>query len=300
MLHVLPRWLRLAICFFFFVVNTVFWMTLFIPVAILKFCVPIRPWVGLCDRILSGIASGWIACNSWGLQTFHRFSVEVNGMQGLERGRSYLVLSNHQSWVDIVVLQKVFNRRIPQLKFFLKKQLMWVPLLGFAWWALDFPFMRRYTAKQIEKNPSLKGKDLERTRRFCEKYKRNPVSILNFVEGTRKRAKRRGAQASPFHHLLRPKAGGVALVMHAMSQHLHRILNVTIVYPDGVKGLAGLLAGEVKRVRVEVESVSIQHDLIGDYANDADFRLRFQTWINEVWARKDKLLDEMHANCMSV
>src|SRR5579863_10046354 len=99
----------------------------------------------------------------------------VDGLQGLNRGGWYLVLSNHQSWVDIPVLQRTFNRRIPFLKFFLKQQLKWVPVLGLAWWALDFPFMQRYSKETLEQHPELRGKDKEATRIACERFRDLPV-----------------------------------------------------------------------------------------------------------------------------
>ena len=87
--------------------------------------------------------------------------LQVDGLENLKPDEWYMMIANHQSWVDILVLLRVFNRRIPYLKFFLKKSLIWVPLLGLAWWALEFPFMRRYSKAEIDRNPSLRGKDIE-------------------------------------------------------------------------------------------------------------------------------------------
>ena len=118
---------------------------------------------------------------------------DVQGLEGLEPGGWYLVSSNHQSWVDILVLQKIFNRRIPLLKFFLKRELIWVPVIGLAWWALDFPFMRR--------RGGLAGaEDLERARQACRKFSVVPTSVINFLEGTRytpRQARCAGLAVSP-------------------------------------------------------------------------------------------------------
>ncbi|HAA39980.1 MAG TPA: acyltransferase, partial [Pseudomonas sp.] len=70
---------------------------------------------------------------------------DIRGGDELRGDTSYLVISNHQSWVDIPALIQALNRRTPFFKFFLKKELIWVPFLGLAWWALDYPFMKRYT-----------------------------------------------------------------------------------------------------------------------------------------------------------
>jgi 1-acyl-sn-glycerol-3-phosphate acyltransferase len=185
------------------------------------------------------------------------------------------------------VLQKIFNRRIPFLRFFLKQQLIWVPLLGPAWWALDFPFMKRYSRQTLLRHPELQGKDREATRRACEKFRHMPVSVMNFAEGTRFTQAKHDAQSSPFRHLLRPKAGGVAFVLDAMGEALHAILDVTIVYPEGPCTLMDLIAGRVHDIRVHVRERPIDAGLIGSYDEDTAFRGRVKAWMNTLWRDKD-------------
>jgi 1-acyl-sn-glycerol-3-phosphate acyltransferase len=206
------------------------------------------------------------------------------------------MLANHQSWVDIVVMQKVFNRRIPLMRFFLKRQLFWVPFLGLAWWALDFPFMGRYTPKQVARRPELAGRDVVATRRACEKFGSIPVTIVNFVEGTRFTPAKHAKQGAAYRHLLRPKAGGVAFVLDAMGEGLHGILDVTIAYPGGRPSLADLLAGRVAEVRMHVRHRPIPAGMLGgDYQNDRAFRIRFQQWMNALWQEKDQQLESLLA-----
>jgi len=210
------------------------------------------------------------------------------------------VLANHQSWVDILVLQKVFNRRIPLLRFFLKRQLVWVPLLGLAWWALDFPFMGRYTKQQIARNPELAGRDIEATRRACAKFREIPVAIMNFVEGTRFTPAKHGRQQSPYRHLLKPKSGGVAFVLDAMGDGLHGILDVTIAYPAGRPSMVDLIGNRIPEVRVQVRQRPIPAALIGgNYQDDRAFRARFQQWMNGLWEEKDRDIDAMLAPAVS-
>lgn len=194
---------------------------------------------------------------------------------------------NHQSWVDIPVLQKIFNRRIPFLRFFLKQELIWVPLLGPAWWALDFPFMKRYSRQTLLRHPELQGKDREATRRACEKFRHMPVSVMNFAEGTRFTQAKHAAQSSPFRYLLRPKAGGVAFVLDAMGEALHAILDVTIVYPNGSCTIMDLIAGRVREIRVHVLERPMEAGLIGSYDEDTAFRGRIKAWMNTLWSEKD-------------
>ncbi len=181
----------------------------------------------------------------------------------------------------------MFMDKVPMLKFFLKKELIWVPILGLAWWALDFPFMRRYSSEFLEKNPHLRGKDLESTKKACEKFRTIPVCVVNFVEGTRFRPEKHKRQKSPYIHLLNPKAGGVAFVVSAMGDCIQKIINVTIVYPDGADNFWGFISGRIRRIIVDVEVLPITSDIRGDYFNDAEFKKKFCNWINTLWKEKD-------------
>lgn len=273
--------------------NTVFHATPLLLLALIKFLVPIAAFRRSVSRILVRIAESWIAFNSALMKTLGRTQIHVDGLEDLQRRGWYLVLCNHQSWVDIPVLQQVFNRRIPFLKFFLKSQLIWVPVLGLAWWALDFPFMKRYSREQLEKHPEWRGKDVEATREACEKYRDLPVSVMNFVEGTRFTNAKHDRQKSTYRNLLNPRAGGIAFVLDAMGDMLNAIVDVTLVYPEGRPGVVDLLAGRVRRVEVKIQTLTIPAELLGgDYENDEAFRHRFQVWLNGLWARKDEILSQ--------
>jgi 1-acyl-sn-glycerol-3-phosphate acyltransferase len=275
-------------------ISTVVHVVPLLLVALLKALLPGRGLKRRCDPLLTGIAESWIGFNNWLWDRFTKTRLVVDGSVDLQRDGHYLVLANHQSWVDIVVLQKVFNRRIPLLRFFLKRQLFWVPLLGLAWWALDFPFMGRYTPKQIARHPALAGRDIAVTRRACAKFREIPVAIMNFVEGTRFSADKHTRQGSPYRHLLKPKSGGVAFVLEAMGQGLNAILDVTIAYPAGVPSMLDLFADRVPEVRVRIRQWPIPAELVGgDYQNDRAFRVRFQQWMNDLWMRKDADLDAL-------
>src|SRR5690606_37691604 len=178
-------WLRVVPILLLIVLNTLLHCVPLFVVALVKAVLPFAPVRRACNPLLTGLAESWISVNSAMMAMFTGTRFSVEGQADLPRDGHYLVLANHQSWVDILVLQKVFNRRIPLMRFFLKRSLFWVPVLGLAWWALDFPFMGRYTRKQIAKNPELGRRDMEVTRKACEKFQSIPVAVMNFVEGTR-------------------------------------------------------------------------------------------------------------------
>lgn len=287
-------WLRATVVFVLVALNTVVHATPLLAVGVFKALLPFKRVRLACNPLLTGAAESWIAVNSALVERFSgtRFDVVVDAK--LQVDGHYLVLANHQSWVDIVVLQKVFNRRIPLLRFFLKRQLFWVPVLGLAWWALDFPFMGRYTRRQIAKNPELGRRDMEAARRACEKFRDIPVAVMNFVEGTRFTPEKHAAQASPYRHLLKPKSGGVSYVIDAMGEGLHAVLDVTIAYPGGRPTLVDLMGGRVPAINVLVRQREIPAGLSGGGSrDDRAVRARFQQWMNGLWDAKDADMGRM-------
>jgi 1-acyl-sn-glycerol-3-phosphate acyltransferase len=268
--------------------NTLFWVPILLLFALLKLLVPgksMRLWV---DPVLLRIAEAWIAGNSGWMRLTQATVWDVQGLEGLSPRSWYLVNANHQSWVDILVLQHLLNRRIPLLKFFLKQPLIWVPVMGLAWWALDFPFMRRHSEAYLQKHPEMRGRDQETTRRACEKFALIPTSVMNFLEGTRFTAAKQARQQSPYRHLLKPKTGGVAVALNAMGEKFEAVLDLTIVYPDGVPDFWQFLTGQVRRVIVRVQTLPIPSQLLGgDYAGDAAMRQAYQQWVHELWQAKD-------------
>ncbi|MCE5978251.1 acyltransferase [Pseudomonas sp. JR33AA] len=222
---------------------------------------------------------------------------DIRGVENLHRGTSYLAVSNHQTWVDIPALIESLNRRTPFFKFFLKKELIWVPLLGLAWWGLDYPFMKRYSKAFLEKHPELKGKDLEITKAACELFKRQPVTVVNYLEGTRFTEAKRQEQQSPYRYLLKPKAGGVAFVLAALGEQLDALLDVTIVYPGNqAPGFWDLLTGGISRVIIDIQVRELDPALwAGDYENDPEFRQTVQAWVNQLWVAKDQRIEQLRA-----
>ena len=122
-----------------------------VPVAlggIVKFAVQLTaPKSRLRTRVilvLAGLAARWVGGNDrvfdWLLPT--RWDIAGIG-DDVQPSGHYLIISNHVSWVDIVVLFRAFHGRAAFIRFFLKHQLIWFPIVGQGCWALEFPFMRR-------------------------------------------------------------------------------------------------------------------------------------------------------------
>jgi 1-acyl-sn-glycerol-3-phosphate acyltransferase len=282
--------LKGCLVFFLLALNVIFASAQLFPMTLIKIIVPLMWWRRVTDRILNRIASNWVAFNSRIIFSFYPIEWKIKGIEKLKINDWYLLISNHQSWVDILVLQKVMHGKIPFIKFFLKKELIWVPIMGLAWWALDFPFMKRYKREEIEKNPRLKGVDLEITRKACEKFKTVYVTVMTFPEGTRFTKEKHDRQKSPYMHLLKPKAGGLSFTISAMGERFHRLLNITIVYPDGVKTMWQFLCGMVEKIDVFVESLPIPEKFINADPDNAKIKKEFNDWLNNMWVKKDKLI----------
>ena len=220
---------------------------------------------------------------------------DIRGGEGLRRDRSYLVVSNHQSWVDIPALVQGFNRKTPYFKFFLKQELIWVPFLGLAFWALDYPFMKRYSKAYLAWHPEMAGQDLEITKRACARFKDLNVTVVNYLEGTRFTAAKQAQQGSPYQHLLKPKAGGVAFTLAALGPQLDALLDVTLVYPgQRAPGFWKLISGQVPWVIMDIRTRELPPTLwAGDYENDPEFRQYVQAWVSQLWQDKDTRIAEL-------
>jgi 1-acyl-sn-glycerol-3-phosphate acyltransferase len=274
------------------ILNTVFWLPLILTAIFLKF-IPSAYTKKMANTILNFLVTTWISVNSLILGFTKNIRWNLSGLENLNMKKNYLVLSNHQSWSDILILQKLLNRKVPMLRFFIKQSLIWVPVLGLAWWALDYPFMKRHTKAEIARKPHLAGKDVEATRKACEKYKTIPVSVMNFVEGSRFTEKKRVEGQSRYKNLLNPRPGGTGLVLTSMGDYLSDILNVTIKYGENRRSFWGFLSGRVKEITVVVETIPVTEELKGDFHSDQEYRERFINWLNNLWQEKDLLLEKI-------
>lgn len=266
----------------------------FIPLAIVglfRFIIPIRKWRQLTKRLMEFLHAVWLRSNYFFLKWITSIKWEIRGLDQLHYKEWYLLISNHQSWADILILQYVFSNKIPPLKFFLKKELLWtLPIASWACWLLDFPFMHRYSKATLAKHPELKNRDIEETKKATTNFKKIPTTVANFVEGTRFSKEKHDLQASPYQYLLRPKAAGMAFSLAVLGDFFHKILNVTIIYPPQQASLLDFLSGNIKKIIVEIETISITKDWLGDYENDRQFRILFQKKLNDLWGKKDQLI----------
>jgi 1-acyl-sn-glycerol-3-phosphate acyltransferase len=291
--------LKGAAALFIITISTIVLSTLVCLLGLLKFLAPTAKLRARVRYWLASLVELWTAINNAVLFLFRATSWDVEIPEGLDYRGCYIVSCNHQSWVDILVLQRCFNRKLPLLRFFLKKELFWVPFMGLAWWSLDFPFMQRYSKEQVRKKPSLQGKDLENARKACEKFREIPVAMMSFPEGTRFSEQKRLESNSPYQNLLKPRIGGIGQVLYALNDQLDGLVDVTIVYPGKSEGAPPptfweLVSGQIPKIVVRARKRDIPPELLGrEFRRDREFRGELQTWMDMQWQEKDALIQSI-------
>ena len=224
----------------------------------------------------------------------HGNNIQVINSEKYDMNKWYMAMSNHQSWADIFVLLTVANKKIPLLKFFMKKELWWIPFVFLANKTLNMPFVNRHSKKAIEKNPSLRTKDYENTLKSCKRFLRAPSTIFSYAEGTRFTSEKHKAQNSKYKNLLQPKIGGMATALSAMPE-IDTLINFSVVYKSKKRGAWSFLNGEMKDVKVFIKSYKIPENLKNrNYGSDHLYRDEFKEWIEEIWDEKDRKIDELN------
>jgi 1-acyl-sn-glycerol-3-phosphate acyltransferase len=296
MIRYLPVPLAIAVTFSVKLAALLFWVFLFLlPGTLIKILVPLPAVRRVMTRYLVWVGSSWTATNVYIYRLLLPPYRRVDLPQNLDPRHSYMLICNHQSWADILILFAVFSGRVPWLRFFLKKELIWLPIVGQVCWALDFPFMQRHSQKAVAMNPQRARQDLETTRRFCERFRGEPITVVNFLDGTRFTEKKRVERKSPYRHLLRPKSAGMSFTLAAMGDQLAGVIDVTIFYGTGDgKPLWRFLAGRQRDIVIEAKLRPIDAKWLGgDYQSDPEFRRGFQEWVSAMWTEKDERLEAL-------
>ena len=243
------------------------------------------------------ITNSWLSVNNWLIDHVlpnTRWDISIDENLQLSMQGRYLMTCNHQSWVDTTVNQYFGLTRMPLTRFFTKWELIFIPFVGQAFKILGFPMMKRHSKAQIAKKPELKDRDMEEARKACQQLLTQPFTLLNYLEGTRFTQEKHDQQQSPYQHLLKPKAGGLALALNILGDQIDALVDMTIVYPDGVPGYSEFWLGEVPRIAVNLRKINIPDWVLGgNYEDDAEYRERFQQWVHELWLEKDQLIESM-------
>ena len=255
----------------------------------------------IADQTVIKITNHWISSNNALINNLlPRKDWRITLPDDVHVHGKYLLVSNHQSWVDTSIVQYISEKRLPLTRFFTKFELIYIPIVGQAFYFLDFPMMRRHSKKAVAKNPALKGKDIKEAKRACALLKDKPFTLLNYLEGTRFTKDKHDKQNSPYVHLLKPRAGGLSLAISALGEDIDGILDMTIVYPDGIPTYGDLWKGNIKRLGVDVRYIEIPDDLFagikaGGYENNEAIKAQMFDWVEHIWQQKDQRISTMLA-----
>ena len=271
-----------------------FWALCITLLGLIKFILPFPFITRPLNIVLNFMMCAFGFCSVTLIRCMNSVELDYVVEGKLSKKEWYLIVANHLSWLDIILLTDFAAGKIPAPKFFLKKELIWLPFVGLGAWALDMPFMQRYNKTFLQKNPHLEGKDIATTKKSCEKFRQLPTTVINFVEGNRFTPEKQKLKQSPFVNLLPPKAGGIAFTLATMGELFTSVLDITIIYPDTQGSpMMTMLGGRLKKVIIRVNLHPITDEVIGDYFNDQKFKQGFQSWLNTVWQNKDKLITHL-------
>ncbi len=276
-----------------YIINIALNVTLLLLTALIRVIIPWQPWRKFWYKRMHELPILWIAVNAFIFKLTSGARVTAHLPEGLNPKGSYLLFANHQAWADVLIISQALNRKAPSLKFFLKKELKYVPFVGLACQLLDFPFMARHSREALRKNPKLRDQDLLTTKKACEKFKEIPLTLSTFSEGTRFTTEKHARTKSPFKHLLKPKAGGLAFSLEMLGDRFSGMLDVTVVYLSPQPTFWSVLTGQLGDVVVDVKLLPLEGALKGDYHHDSNYRKQFQKWINARWQTKDALIEHI-------
>lgn len=265
---------------------TLFGCFLVYILAFFQLLCPVPRWRRQLRGANDEVITAWVFLNEKMCQVFRWTRIDTKLAETLPSRKDWwIIASNHQSWADIVILEIVFRKLAPPIKFFTKRELIWIPFLGFGLWLLRFPYVRRGMREKGQTRSRLQQKNRRELQRAAKQFHERPISLLLFLEGTRFTSTKHAEQQSLFQNLLRPKVGGLAYSLEALDTDVDRIVNVTINYHGEVPGFWQFVCGRCSQVDVLVDTISLT----------ADFTRNLKGEIMRVWHEKDRVLTTMRS-----
>ncbi len=272
---------------FLVILNTAWWGTLVLACGLFKL-VPNKAFRRRVRLVQAEFANRWVGANDDIFDRMLDTEWDISGVDELRPDAHYLIISNHVSWVDIFAVFRAFHRHAPFIRFFMKHQLIWFPIVGQACWAMDFPIMHRYSAEYVARHPEKRGQDLETTRVACRRYRRIPFSILNFLEGTRFTDEKHADQESPYRNLLRPRVGGAAFVLASLSEQLDGVVDATVAYSTRDVTLWDFVTNGIPKITVRARLLDVPEAFLTTTITEpGPSRDAFKKWIEDLWREKD-------------
>lgn len=221
----------------------------------------------------------------------HRPKWQIEYPENISMKKWYLGMSNHSSWADIFILLFVSNYKIPLLKFFIKKELRWIPIIYLIHKTIDMPFLNRHSPTKIQNNPALRTHDFENAKIAAQKFTRYPTTAFSFAEGTRFTNEKRALHSSLFENLLKPKIGALVTALSGMPM-VEELIDFTIIYKTSKRSAWDFACGEMKDVKIIVKCYEIPKSILSIDNDSAVFRTEFRKFIDRIWREKQTLIKD--------
>jgi 1-acyl-sn-glycerol-3-phosphate acyltransferase len=249
--------------------NLLLGFAVLLPISIISWLIPL-PAVSRCCTVTADHIYG-IAVK---LDTFwmqHILGIELVIKGKTNTHQSPVVMCNHQSWFDIPLVQHVITGNGPIIKFLVKREIVWIPVIGWICLVLNFPRLRR------GKNNGTGESDFSIIRKASKGHGNDSGALLIFPEGTRFSEAKKVKQKTLYHHLLKPKAGGLRMIKQHASADTN-LVDITINYHQKNVHIWNCLRADPAKITITIEHYNLKE--IDD----------IETWLNNRWLEKDKLL----------
>ena len=227
------------------------------------------------------------------LRILHKLEWDFQIPQDVNTETWYVAMSNHQSWADIFILLAAGHKKIPLIKFFMKKELQWIPIIYLVHKTIDMPFLNRHSRAQILANPELKRVDYENAKKAAKRFSRNPSSAFSFAEGTRFTSEKHSEQESPYYNLLKPKVGALAIALSGMPQ-VNTLIDFTVMYATQKRSTWDFLCGDLSKAKVVAKTYALPKNLKNrSFEEEDDYRKSFQTFVDAIWLEKQQTIKDL-------
>ncbi|MBS02770.1 MAG: hypothetical protein CMQ24_08720 [Gammaproteobacteria bacterium] len=264
--------------------NLIVWLTPLMLLALLRWAARGRS-SAIEERLIQACYRNAVAINSWWLRHVSGIRMVAHpplpGPAGSAppldhfdlRGQHVVLLANHRTWFDIPLLQALTVPAGPILKFVVKRELAWVPIVGWVCLVLRFPLMRRGGTTEA------RTADLHAVSKAAQDRQSTQDALIIFAEGTRITDTKHAAAKSPYRHLLPPKAGGFRTVLrHSPAEAV--ICDMTVIYRATEVSFWRCLGGRVPQV-----DVYLRQRALADVTDVREF-------LRTTWGEKDVLITE--------
>ena len=273
------------------IINLFVFTFLVLIVSPFTYLVPFSRWRTKAIAMAMNIPALWYRSCYYLLRINLSIKWEVTGEKLFNKKGWYLLVCNHISWLDIPVVAGSYSYKMPVIKFFMKKEILWtMPFVGLACKSLGYPFLSRGKKR---KKSAAGSSDKDTTRQACKQIKDHPTTLFMFVEGTRFSEQKKQTQKSPYKYLLKPRAGGMATVLTNMRDKLDGIVDITLNYEPRKFTLWDLSIGRLKKIKITSRVIPIEAVAKGDYYGDKQYKNEIREWLHQVWQQKDKTITEM-------